>query len=287
MSLSTPQVNNTVRLMNNEYNMLSTFIHDNYGINLTDAKRILLESRLQRRLRVVGLDNFKDYVKLICSGKNHEEIINMINVVSTNKTDFFRESSHFDYLTKVLLPKMAASNDKKELKIWSAASSTGEEVYTIAMIIEEFKRTSNFDINYSIDGTDISTDVLKKGVKGVYHQSDIAAMPLDLKHRYFLKSKDKESTMVKVIKKLRDQSHFYRFNLMSENFPSKGKYDMIFCRNVLIYFDRKTQFEVIKKLCGSLKTQGHLFLGHSESIIGLELPLKQVIHTGYIKMPVK
>lgn len=287
MSTSTTKklntTNNTIRLLDKEYNILSSFIHDNYGINLNASKRILLESRLQKRLRAAGLDNFKDYVKQVVSGKNHEELVTMINVVSTNKTDFFREKSHFDYLTNVLLPKMAATNNKNELKIWSAASSSGEEVYTIAMVIEEFKRTSNFHINYSIDGTDISTDVLMQGVKGIYTLNDVATMPTDLKQRYFLKSKDFRNPKVKVIKKLRERANFYRFNLMSENYPSKGNYDIIFCRNVLIYFDRKTQFDVIKKLCGSLKTNGNLFLGHSESIIGLDLPLSQVMHTGYVK----
>ncbi|WKK86643.2 protein-glutamate O-methyltransferase CheR [Marivirga arenosa] len=275
--------NNTIKLLDREYYKLSSFIHDHYGINLTDAKRVLLESRLQKRLRAAGLTNFKDYVKQVISSKNQEEIINMINVVSTNKTDFFREKSHFDYMSKVLLPEMATKYGK-ELKVWSAASSTGEEIYTIAMVIEEFMNVNSFQFNYSIDGTDISTDVLRKCIRGVYDLADIAPIPNSLKQKYFLRSRDKIRPKVKVVRKLRARANFYRFNLMSSNYPTKGKYDIIFCRNVLIYFDRKTQYEVIKKLCGSLKTGGYLFLGHSESIIGLDLPLQQVTHTGYRKV---
>lgn len=276
--------NNSIKLNDKDYLKLSTFIRQNFGINLTESKRILLESRMQKRLRLSGYNTFKDYIQKVCEENNQSELINMINVITTNKTDFFREKLHYEYLTEHVLPQYARSKFKNSLKIWSAASSSGEEVYTIAMVIEEFNRLTNNYLNYSIDGTDISTEVLKKGIEAVYSEADINVIPNEMKQRYFLRSKDKAYNKVRVVKKLREKAQFLRFNLMSKNYPSREKYDIIFCRNVLIYFDRPTQEKVIQKLCDTLKPNGYLFLGHSESIIGLNVPLQQVLHTGYRKI---
>ncbi|GAA5041063.1 chemotaxis protein methyltransferase [Marivirga lumbricoides] len=275
---------NLIPLNDNDYYKLSSFIRTNFGINLTEAKRTLLESRLQKRLRLSGITSFKEYIKKVCEGHHHAELINMINVVTTNKTDFFREKTHYDYVLSKILPEHAALPAKKELNIWSAASSTGEEAYTMAMVIEEFNRLTNNYLKYTIDASDISTEVLKKGIQAVYRESDIAAIANGMKQSYFLRSKEAGSDKVRVVKKLREKVKFFRFNLMSNAYPTREKYDIIFCRNVLIYFDRTTQEQVIQKLCESLKTGGYLFLGHSESIIGLNVPLKQLIHTGYKKI---
>lgn len=279
----TTAAGNLIPLNDSDYLKLSSFIRKNFGINLTEAKRTLLESRLQKRLRLSGIKSFKEYIKNVCEGHHHAELINMVNVVTTNKTDFFREKSHYDYLLSRILPEHAATNTKTELNIWSAASSTGEEAYTTAIVLEEFNRLTNNYLKYSVDASDISTEVLGKGIQAVYTENDITIIPNEMKQRYFLRSKEAGNDKVRVVKKLREKVKFFRFNLMSNAYPSREKYDIIFCRNVLIYFDRATQEQVILKLCESLKTGGYLFLGHSESIIGLNVPLKQVIHTGYKK----
>jgi chemotaxis protein methyltransferase CheR len=275
---------NTIRLSDTDYLKLSNFIKKNYGINLTASKRILLESRLQKHLRQTSISSFKDYIKKVCDENDKEELVNMMNVVSTNKTDFYREKSHFEYLSTSILPQLMESNGKKEISIWSAAASSGEEVYTIAMVMEEYKKLTGRQLNCQIDGTDISTSVLKKAIQAVYTNADVALIPNEIKQTYFLRGKDINSHKVRVIKRLREKAKFYHFNLMSNKYPSRDKYDIIFCRNVLIYFDRPTQEAVITKLCKSLKSNGYLFLGHSESILGLDVPLKQVIHTGYQKI---
>ncbi len=276
--------NNLIKLNDNDYYKLSSFIRKNFGINLTESKRILLESRLQKRLRLSGFTSFKQYIKKVCEENHHTELVNMINVVSTNKTDFFREKPHYQFLLDSILPEYGKLRFKNEVKVWSAASSTGEEAYTAAMVLEEYNRITNNNIHYTIDASDISTDVLKSGIQAIYKGTDIAVIPYEMKQRYFLKSKDAVISKVRIIKKIREKVQFFRFNLMSNNYPGREKYDIIFCRNVLIYFDRATQEQVIQKLCESLKPGGYLFLGHSESIMGLDVPLKQIIHTGYKKV---
>lgn len=275
---------NEIKMSKAEFDKLSSFIYQNYGINLPDFKITLLESRLQKRLRVLNINSFKEYIKLVTTKGEHAEVVQMMNVVSTNKTDFFRESDHFDYISKHILPLYADNGYGKELKIWSAASSSGEEVYTLAIMLHEFMRLNNTTIKYHILGTDISTDVLEKAHRGIYDESRIAALPIELKKRYFLKSKDRQKPQVRVTKELRQHITFKRYNLMSEGFPSSDDFDIIFCRNVLIYFDKASQARIINKLCEKIPTGKYLFLGHSESIIGVGAPLKQLAHTSYQKI---
>lgn len=277
-------VGNPIRLSDLEFAKLSRYIRDNYGINLPITKRVLLESRLQKHLRISGIPSFKKYIEQVCEGEEHEEVIKMINLVSTNKTDFFRERSHFDFMTSSVLP--AFINEKKrDLNIWCAAASTGEEIYTIAMTIEEFFLKNKEKFSYSITGTDISTDALHLARSAIYQESNISGIPIELRKRYFLKSKDRSVRKVRVSKQLRDRSKFKRFNLMESKYPNPAAFDIIFCRNVLIYFDKATQESVLKKLCGCLKVGGYLFLGHAESLLTMKLPLKQRLHAGYEKIP--
>ncbi|MBL3655869.1 CheR family methyltransferase [Fulvivirga sediminis] len=275
-----PMIN--IQMNMSEFNKLSKFIYAHYGINLPIAKKVLLESRLQKHLRKIGIPSFKKYIEQVCNDQEHEEVVYMINLVSTNKTDFFREKSHFDYMRSIILPQ-AVIEKEREIKIWSAASSSGEEAYTLAMTMEEFNLQSEHKLHYSIIGSDISTDVLKTGQMAIYDESRISTVPIDLKRKYFLRSKDKSHSKVRLIKSIRDKVKFSRFNLMDERYPTHESFDIIFCRNVLIYFDKETQEKVVTKLTQCLKTGGYLFLGHSESIMGMDLPLVQKIHTGYLK----
>lgn len=208
----------------------------------------------------------------------------MIDRVSTNKTDFFREPAHFEFLTKTILPGyQQLYGSHKPLKIWSSACSSGEEVYSAGIVLEEFNKNRG-KVNYEILGTDISYEILKKAVNGVYASDTVRKIPKNLKEKYFLRSRNKRMDLVRIIPQIRNKTVFSRLNLMQANYGEQNKNDLIFCRNVLIYFDRKTQEEVIKKQCHTLKKGGFFFLGHTESIHGMDLPLKQVLPTIYQKV---
>jgi chemotaxis protein methyltransferase CheR len=264
-----------------DFGRLSEFIFGNFGIKMPINKKTMLQARLQSRLRERNMAGFKEYIDFVFSGEEgKEEIVKMIDVVSTNKTDFFREPKHFGFLTQSILPQF----ESRDLKIWSSASSSGEEPYTISMVIEEFNQ-DNPPINYSVCGTDISTRILEKATNAIYTEDRVSTIPLNLKRKYFLKSKNRENPTVRVIPELRKKNTFKRLNLMDpfyEHVPHD--FDIIFCRNVLIYFDRKTQEMVINKQCRHLKPGGYFFLGHSESITGIEVPLKQVAPTIFKKI---
>jgi len=199
----------------------------------------------------------------------------MIDVVSTNKTDFFREPAHFDFLQSHILPEFTNDNRQKIFKVWSAGSSSGEEAYSIAISINEYK-DKNGGPDFSVYATDISTRILKSGAEAIYKEQRIEALPLNLKRKYFLRSKNRDQENVRVIPEIRKKVNFARLNFMDHSYPGTEIFDLIFCRNVLIYFDRKTQEAVIEKLCLKLKKGGYFFLGHSESITNMKLPLIQL-----------
>jgi chemotaxis protein methyltransferase CheR len=207
------------------------------------------------------------------------ELINMIDVVTTNKTDFFREPHHFAFLQENILPKLAG---KRTVKVWSAACSSGEEPYTLAMILEDFARSMH-GFSYDIFGSDISTAMLQKASTAVYAMERVDCIPQEFKKRYLLKSKDTERPTIRIAPSLRSKVKFARVNFMDAVLPVDEMFDIIFCRNVLIYFDRKTQLEVIRKLIDNLFIGGYLFIGHSESLHQADLPLVQEKPTIYKK----
>jgi chemotaxis protein methyltransferase CheR len=267
-----------------EFNKLSKLIYTNYGIKMPIEKKIMLESRLRKRLKANHMTSFKVYVNYLFSDKGiRNELVNMIDVVSTNKTDFYREPAHFHYLTDSVLPDFLEERSGKPLKIWSSASSTGEEAYTAAMVIEEFLNEKQA-FNYSIHCTDISTLVLKKAIEGIYTKERVEKIPYTIKSKYFLKSKDKINQTVRVIPRLRKKITAHRLNLIDKVYKVPHEFDVIFCRNVLIYFDKPTQEQVVKKLCARLKTGGIFFLGHSESLAGMDAPLKTIRPTIFQKI---
>lgn len=271
------------RMTDAEFKKISEFITSEYGIKLPDFKKTMVEGRLHKRLRTTGIRSFKEYIDLVFSDTGKSELLEMVDAISTNKTDFFRESTHFDFLSNKLLPEIS-SNNQRHLKIWSSAASSGEEIYTIAIVLEEYLAQSNSSrIDYSILGTDISVDKLKAAVSAVYHNDRIKDIPTALRDKYFLKSKDNNKKEVRVIPSLRSKAEFRRQNLMDARYSVDSDFDIIFCRNVLIYFDKELQERVINKLCDKLKVGGYFFLGHSESIIGKSVPLKQVMPTVYKK----
>jgi chemotaxis protein methyltransferase CheR len=272
---------NNIELKQSEFDKLSHYIFTNYGIKMPPAKKVMLQSRLQKRLRHLNIDNFKSYIDFVFSKNGEQEIIHMMDVVSTNKTDFFREPTHFEFMEEVILPEIY-TNKQSDIKIWSAGSSSGEEAYTITMVMEEYI-AKNGHINYQILGADISTDVLQKAVNGVYKFEKIATIPESLKKKYFLKSKDPTKKLVRVKPHLRTKVKFFRLNLMDSAYNAPKGFDIIFCRNTLIYFERETQENVINKLCNHLKPGGYFILGHSESITNMKVPLENIKPTIFRK----
>lgn len=267
-----------------EFDKLSSFIFRETGIKMPPAKITMLQSRLQKRLRHLNLRTFREYIDFVFGENGIEsEIIHMIDVVSTNKTDFFRESLHFDFLSNEILPELSSVISGRPLKIWSAGCSSGEEAYTLAMTISEFN-IRNSGPDFSILGTDISTDILQKAVNAVYRNDRISGIEEHLKKKYFLKSRDPQNRTVRIIPELRKKVSWKRLNFMDSWYDINGAFDIIFCRNVLIYFDRQTQENVINKLCMHLRKGGFFFLGHSESIMGMNVPLDALKPTIYQKI---
>jgi len=276
-----------IHLNDREFLSLSRFIYEECGIQISDNKRTMLESRIARRLRQLGLDSFQAYLDyLFNSDGSHEEVVEMINVVTTNKTDFFREPMHFEYLFKAVLPEIIRlkSQNCHKLNVWSAGCSTGEEPYTLAMVLSEIKdRYPQFD--FFILATDISTQVLDIARKGIYEMERIVPVPDPLKKKYLLKGKKSSNMfgMIRIIPELRKRIAFRRLNFMQSDFGLREPMDIIFCRNVIIYFDKPTQQKILMRFCEHLAPGGFLFMGHSESLVGLDIPLVQVAPTIYRK----
>lgn len=271
-------------LTQSDFNRLGKFIINEFGIKMPPEKKTMLQSRLQKRLRALKMNNFKDYLKYLFSNDGMtNEVIHMIDVVSTNKTDFFRESAHFDYMKTEALPTIIGKNKMRNIKMWSAGCSSGEEPYTMAITTSEFL-SNNTGVTYSILATDISTSVLKTAYNAIYNEERINEIPLHIKRKYFLRSKNREEMKVKLINDIRNKVTFKRQNFLELNNLASPEYHIIFCRNALIYFDRPTQLKILKSLCNSLYKGGYLFLGHSESITDLDLPIKNTIPSTYIKI---
>jgi len=263
-----------------DFQRLSSFIERELGIKMPIAKKIMLESRLAKRLRMHGFSDYGEYVDFVFSEEGtRAELIHMIDAVTTNKTDFFREADHFDYLLNVYLPSVPTS---EVLRFWSAGCSTGEEPYTLAMVLEEFRRGSP-SLRYGILATDISTKVLSKAQEAVYEEEKVVPVPWDYKKRYMLKSKDTAARIVRIKRELREKIEFRRLNLMDDDFGIKERFDVIFCRNVIIYFDRPTQERLMGKFHARLKDGGLLFLGHSETMTGFGVPFRSLAPTVYRK----
>jgi chemotaxis protein methyltransferase CheR len=271
-----------MKMTDHEFMKFSNFIYTNFGINMTLPKKVMLESRLQKRLHLLALNSYQKYFDLIVSDAGETELMHMIDVVSTNKTDFFREAGHFNFMADYILPSFKGAG--RAMRIWSAGCSSGEEPYTVAMVIAEFVH-KNGPLDYLITATDISTTVLRKGAEAIYGLERIVGIPLEYKMKYFLKSKDLQNPTVRIVPELRRKVVFHRLNFMDEAYSQvTGTFDVIFCRNAIIYFDRKTQEQVINKLCRKLNKGGILFLGHSESITDFNVPLEQIKPTVFRKL---
>ncbi|MGK5090686.1 protein-glutamate O-methyltransferase [Deltaproteobacteria bacterium TL4] len=274
-------------LSEKEFKRLSEYVYEHLGIKLPPVKKTLLESRLQRRLRFCNLQSFGAYCDYLFSPQGTtQELPEFINTVTTNKTDFFREPEHFDYLIKKALPDLL--NDpqvlRRKLTLWSAGCSKGDEPYTLGMVLKNFfEQSTACRVPFSILATDISTNVLKTAISGVYNEEMITPVPMELRKKYLLKSKDRSQKIVRIAPEIRNLITFRQLNLMDQSFDLRDPVDIIFCRNVIIYFDRPTQERLFNKFCRYLSPGGYVFIGHSETLQGMEVPLVQVSPTVYKK----
>jgi chemotaxis protein methyltransferase CheR len=264
------------------FNRLAEVIQAYSGIKMPTAKQTMLEGRLRRRVAALGVANVNAYCDYLFEEADFDaELVYLINVATTNKTDFFREPAHFDFMTRTALPALAQSG-RRQVRIWSAAASMGAEAYTLAMVMEEFRR-ANHGPDYSILATDICTDVLAQAASGRFPTSMIDPVPIDLRRRYILQSRDPKVDEVRIAPTLRARVAFARLNLMDNAYPVGADFDFIFCRNILIYFDKATQEAVLARLCNHLRDGGYLVLGHSESAVGVALPVTAVVNNIFQK----
>lgn len=263
------------------FTQISQYIHDRVGIKLPPTKRTMLEARLQKRLRDLNMSSYEQYTDFVFSEKGMEqELRNLIDVVTTNTTEFFREPKHFDFLAGHVLPEFVNSRKgSRPLRLWSAGCSIGMEPYTLGMVMADFaEQVQGFQ--FRILATDISSRALQTAVKAVYDEERVISVPDRLKKKYLLRSKDRSKRLVRIGPEVRSLVEFRRLNFM-ERFSFRNPMDVIFCRNVIIYFDKPTQERLFRQFCACMQPGGYLFIGHSESLTGLNLPLEQAAPTVY------
>lgn len=289
--MANPRDNMNVRLpatlSDREFNRFSAFIYDQVGIKMPPAKKTMLEARLQKRLKANGIPTFEAYSDYVFSQEGRAtELIHLIDVVTTNKTDFFREPGHFDFMVKTALPSIlqARGGDvlRDPVRIWSAGCSTGEEPYTLAMVLSEFAMIRP-DFRVAITASDICTQVLQTAKTGIYPEERTDPIPLNLKKKYLTRSREKAKSLVRISPKIRSLVTFRRINFMDDDLGIAEKMDIIFCRNVVIYFDKPTQQTLMRKFHKQLRPGGYLFIGHSETLSGLDVDFKAVASTVYRK----
>ncbi len=265
-----------------EFYRLRDFIRVHTGISLSEHKRALVCARLARRLRHHNLDNYTDYYKLLTEADpDGIELSEMINAITTNKTGFFREFHHFEFLTQVVFPAWRAGRQRR-FRIWSAATSTGEEPYSLAMtILESFPDIADWDIR--ILATDIDTVVLAHAEQGVYTLNHLEGVSDMRVRRHFLRGRGDMEGLAMVKPALRDLIRFRRLNLVENSWPIRGPLDLVFCRNVLIYFDKDTQERLFVRFADLMRDGGHLMLGHAEYIHGYERLFTSVRHSTFLR----
>ncbi|WP_370675621.1 protein-glutamate O-methyltransferase CheR [Pleomorphomonas sp. PLEO] len=265
------------------FRRLSAFVSSYSGIKMPSGKQTMLEGRLRRRMRSTGFESLDEYCAyLFDNGGLDTEAVALIDAVTTNKTDFFREPKHFEYLERQVLPAFVRGG-RTSFRLWSAACSVGAEPYTIAMVMAGFAERSR-PIDYFILATDLSTDVLAAARKGIYPEGMLAPVPNAYMQRFVKRSSEPNNNLVRIAPALRSKVGFARLNFMDDAYPVGEPMDVIFCRNVLIYFDKPTQAKVLGRLCDRLAPGGYLFIGHSESITGFNLPVRTVANTIFQKI---
>ncbi|HYG34188.1 MAG TPA: protein-glutamate O-methyltransferase CheR [Clostridia bacterium] len=267
------------------YEFIRRLVYEQSRINLGHDKVELVRSRVQKRLRALGLQDFDSYCRLLDSPAGEEELTALLDVISTNVTEFFREWRHFEFLRDVALPAWVKSPTRRPgepFRVWSAACSSGEEPYSIAILLAEFFRRQSAE-EWRITATDISTRMLSTAQQGVYKGERVKLPAPEWLRAYFQKGQGSWEGHFRVKADLRERITFQHLNLVQWPYPLQEKFQVIFCRNVMIYFDRKTQEQLVPKLGEQLLPGGYLMVGHSESLVGIEHGLKCVRPSVYQK----
>lgn len=252
-----------IKITDDEFRLIAIYIKEKSGINLKAEKKMLLVGRLSNILNELGMTSFMTYYKYLKNDKEGKALSRLIDRITTNHTYFMRESEHFTYFNQIVLPYLKESSTNKDLRIWCAASSTGEEPYTLAMLLADFFKSEEHLWNKKLLATDLSLSVLEEAKKGIYQDEKISVLPKIWLLNYFNKI---ENNQYQVKESLRKEVIYRRFNLLETVFPFKKKFHVIFCRNVMIYFDNETKNQLVEKMYNSLEYGGYLFVGHSESI---------------------
>ncbi len=267
-----------------DFARLRTLIEDRCGIQLPDSKRPMVEARLRKRLLQLGLASFADYWQLLFDpARQASEFVPLTDALTTNKTDFLREPNHFALLEKSVLPTLYAAGvgRRTPLRVWSAASSTGEEPYTLAMVLAQWGRTQR-SFDFTVLGTDISTRVLAHARAATYSEADIAPLPEAWRRAHLLRARAATAPApFRIAPELRARVQYGQLNLMDADYGLHEPFHIIFCRNVLIYFNRETQAEVARKLTQNLVPSGYLFVGHSESLQNHGADLSPIAPSAY------
>lgn len=267
-----------------EFLRLSTFIEGRFGIKLPGQKKTLLQARLRKRLKALSLPSYAEYIKYLFSKEGLEtELEELIDVVSTNKTDFFREKRHFDLLKSEFLSEILKQKKSgQSLKVWSAGCSTGQEPWSLAMLLADVLANS-WPPSFTIDATDVAHTVLETAANAVYSMDKLKDIPEAYRKAFLLKSRDSSRKLFRIAPEIRKKVRFKSLNLMDPFNQMENDYDLIFCRNTLIYFDRPVQKQIALKLISRLRPGGYLFIGHSESFINMDIPVEHVMPTIYRK----
>lgn len=268
-------------LTEKDFLCFSRLVYEQAGINLHQGKKELLRARLAKRIRELGFESFSRYYEHLVSDGSGEEILHMLDCIATNLTRFFREEAHFQFLAETVYPQfqeaLKMGGREPFFRVWSAACSTGEEPYSIAMHV-----SSHLDWDFHVLATDISTKALEKAQKAVYPVSRLSEVPSWMVRRFFLKGHGPREGYVRLKPEIRSRVSFHRHNLMDSP-PFQEEMDVVFCRNVLIYFDRATQKKVVESISRVLKPGGYLLVGHAESLNGAVPQLRYVRPAVYRK----
>ncbi len=258
--------NELIPLSDKEFKLIRDLVYGRFGINLTEQKRSLIVGRLNKILRQNGIDSFRGYYDYVLSDRTGQALSNLVNRISTNHTFFYREKDHFEYLLDTVLPELASraqNSGKKVIRIWCSASSSGEEPYTLAMLLCEYFKSDLASWDVGVLATDISMDILETAKEGIYHDSNVSQLPAGFKNKYFNKLPENEWEVKNQIKEL---VLFRRLNLMRKEFPFRGKFQIIFSRNVMIYFDESTRQSLVERYHRYMEWGGYLFIGHAETL---------------------
>jgi chemotaxis protein methyltransferase CheR len=261
-----------IEISDQEFNRLAVYIKANFGIHLSREKKILVMGRLARVLQALNFDNFNDYMNYVQADRSGQAAKTLVNQITTNHTFFMREADHFDFFKDKVLPALIPELKDKDLRVWSAGCSTGEEAYTLAMLIDEYLGNARLGWDTRLLATDISEKALTHAARGVYPSESVATLPQRWRTAYFVPY---GIGYVAVTDRIKQEVVFRRFNLM-DPFPFRKSFHVIFCRNVMIYFDEQTRRNLIRKFYDCLEPGGYLFIGHSETINRLDTPFKYI-----------